>query len=172
MKISEQIQKLVEVSLSTRDKQANTNVSEVYHLWNHLVQRYNVLFITNLMEDFAKDSDLKMLLVAGKNTLTKHITDLENEMMYYGIPLPQRPPQETKNTYKKELFSDRHIYRRILRGIQSFLPTHTMAFVHSTSPKIRELFMQFLIEEMELYDKLLEYGKIKGYLINPPVYNS
>ena len=50
------------------------------------------------------------------------------------------------------------------------MPIHTMAFIHSTSPKIRDLFMSFLIEEMKLYDKFMEYGKIKGYEIMPPAY--
>ncbi len=45
-----------------------------------------------------------------------------------------------------------------------------MAFIHSTSPKIRALFINLLIEEMKLYDKFIEYGKLKEYVIRPPVY--
>lgn len=89
-------------------------------------------------------------------------------MLTYGIALPIRPPKQTRTTTHVEQISDRYIYRRILRGIQGFLPTHTAAFVHSTSPKIRELFMDFLIEEMKLYDKFLEYGKLKDYVNIPP----
>ncbi|MFA7467675.1 MAG: hypothetical protein WCY82_05350 [Desulfotomaculaceae bacterium] len=81
-----------------------------------------------------------------------------------------RPPKQVKTTSNMEVVTDRFIFRRILRGIQAFLPTHMMAFLHSTSPKIRELFMSFLIEEMKVYDKFMEYGKIKGYEISPPVY--
>ncbi|KJS88265.1 MAG: hypothetical protein JM58_01525 [Peptococcaceae bacterium BICA1-8] len=170
MKIFEQFQKIAEVGMSTRDKQKTINVSEVFHLWNHLVQRYNVLYITNILESFARDEDLKLILISGKNSLDNHIKILEKEMLEYGIPLPNRPPKQTQSTSDLEEISDRHIYRRITRGIQSFLPTHTMAFIHSTSPKIRELFMSFLIEEMKIYDKLLEYGKVKGYIIFPPIY--
>jgi hypothetical protein len=141
--------------MPTSEKQQHINVSEAFHLWNHLMQRYNTLFVTETMEMFVRDSDLKLILVTGNKNLNKSIKILEKEMMAYGIPLPVRPPKQTQTTTKIEEISDRHIYRRILRGIQSFLPTHTMAFVHSTTPKIRELFMAFLIDEMKIYASVL-----------------
>lgn len=172
MKLSKHIQKIKESDMTTSEKQQVINVSEVFHLWNHLVQRYNIIYTTNILLNFTKDDDLKLILNIGSKALNKHITVLEKEMMEYGIPLPIRPPKETQATAKLEEMTDRFIFRRILRGIQSFLPTHTMAFLHCTSPKIRELFMTFLFEEMKLYDKLMEYGKLKGYLVTPPAYKS
>lgn len=170
MKTLKIMHKIGELCMSTKDKQRNINVSEVFHIWNHLTQRYSVIHITNILESFAKDGDLKLVLAAGRMTLENHVRILEKEMMTYGIPLPVRPAKQTQTTANLEEISDRYIFRRILRGIQSFLPTHTMAFIHSTSPKIRELFMSFLTEEMKLYDKFIEYGKIKGYEISPPIY--
>ena len=170
MKILKYIGKISEMNKSLSDKQRTINVSEVYHLWNHLNQRYNVIFVTNLLNSFVKDDDLKIVLDSGNKTLTKHTELLEKELLNYGIPLPLRPPKQTQKTVDSELISDRQIYRRILRGIQAFLPVHTMAFIHSTSPKLRDLFMSFMDEEMKIYDKYLEYGKIKNYLIRPPVY--
>lgn len=170
MKVFKAMRKIIELPMSTRDKQRNINVSEVFHIWNHLTQRYNVIYITNVLESFSKDEDLKLILDVGRKTLQKHVNILEKEMIAYGIPLPIRPAKQTQTTTNLEEISDRYIFRRILRGIQSFLPTHTMALIHSTSPKIRELFMTFLIEEIKIYDKFLEYGKIKGYEIKPPSY--
>lgn len=170
MKITEKIHKLSLSGKATSEKQQLINVSEVFHLWNHLIQRYNVIYITNSLHLFAKDDDLKLFLEIGEKTLSNNINLLEHEMLLYGIPLPVRPPKQTQATTNMEQITDRFIFRRVLRGIQSFLPTHTMAFVHSTSPKIRELFMSFMIDEMKLYDKFLEYGKIKGYEITPPQY--
>ena len=170
MEILKYIGKISEMNKSLSDKQRTINVSEVYHLWNHLMQRYNVIFVTNLLNSFVKDNDLKLVLDSGNKTLTKHTKLLEKELLNYGIPLPLRPPKQTQETVDSELISDRQIYRRILRGIQAFLPVHTMAFIHSTSPKLRDLFMSFMGEEMKIYDEYLEYGKIKDYLIRPPVY--
>lgn len=170
MKLLQQLQKLNELGLSTADKQHQINVSEVFHLWNHLVQRYYVISVTNILETYAKDNEFKIILGVGRNSINEHINILEKEMMSYGIPLPIRHPKQTNITSNLEQISDRYIFRRILRGIQLFLPTHTMAFVHSTSPKIRELFMFFLVEEMKIYDRMVEYGKLKGYTVNPPTY--
>jgi len=172
MVLTKHIQKLKEMGLSTKEKQGMINVSEVFHLWSHLIQRYNIMYITKLLLNFAKDEDLKIILNAGVKALDNHIVILEKEMQAYGIPLPNRPPKETQTTAAWEEITDRYIYRRVLRGIQAFLPTHTMAFVHSTSPKIRDLFMTFLIQEMQLYDNFMEYGKMKGYEVMPPVYNA
>ena len=170
MEILSQIQKLTELGMSTIEKQRIINVSEVFHLWNHLTQRYFVVYITDLFELFARDNDLLAILSIGKKTLSDHVQILEKEMLKYGIPLPNRPPKQSQHIESMEEISDRHIYRRVLHGIQSFLPTHTMAIIHSTSPKIRQLFITFLTEEIKIYDKFLEYGKQKGYLIEPPIY--
>lgn len=170
MVLTKQIQKLKEMGMTTKEKQGTINVSEVFHLWSHLMQRYNIVYITKVLLNFARDEDMKLILNMGVKAIDKHIVLLEKEMLNYGIPLPNRPPKETQTTATWEEISDRYIFRRILRGIQAFLPTHTMAFVHSTSPKLRDLFMTFLIEEMRLYDKFMEYGKMKGYLVMPPAY--
>lgn len=172
MKILKFIRTISEYGKSTRDKQRNINVSEVFHLWNHLIQRYSVIYVTSVLENYAKDDDLKLVLKAGSQTLGKHVKILEKEMLAYGIPLPNRPPKQIQTTTSLEEISDRYIFRRVFRGIQSFLPTHTMAFIHSTSPKIRQEFKDFLIQEINLYDKFIEYGKLKGYEINPPAYKA
>lgn len=170
MKSFRYLGKFTELFKSTKDRQRDINVSEVFHLWNHLVQRYSVINVTNTLEFFVKDDDLRAILKIGRNTLTNNVKVLEQEMMLYGIPLPTRPPKQITTTAAIEQISDRYAYRRVLRGIQAFLPTHTMAFIHSTSPKIRDLFMTILVEELKIYDKFLEYGKLKEYLIQPPVY--
>ena len=172
MKIMEQIHKVAELGMSTKDKQSNINVSEAFHLWNHLVWRYTVIQTTDTLSNYARDKDLKLIITSGIKALQEQVEALEKEMLTYGIPLPIRPPKQMKQSENIEIFTDRYIFRRILRGIQSFLPTHTAAFIHSTSPKIRGLFMRSLFDEMKLYDQFLEYGKIKGYEDRPPVYKT
>lgn len=172
MKLLKYMKKITEQSLSIRDKQKDICVSDVFHLWNHLVQRYNVLHLTNFLEAFASDADLKLILSMGKKTLGEHVSSLEKEMLTYGIPLPYRHPEQTRPVSNMEIITDRYIYRRVLRGIQSFLPTHLMAYIHTTCPNIRELFLTFLVQELELYDKFVEYGRFKSYLVMPPNYKS
>lgn len=171
MKFLQQLQKIKELRMSRKEKQRTINVSEAFHLWSHLTQRYSVLHTTETLEPFVRDDDLKIILKLGKRALIRDIRILEKETALYGVPFPLRPPKQTKITEIADPFSDRYIYRRILRGIQGFLPTHIAAFMHSTSPKIRELFLNFLVEEMKIYDRYIEYGKLKGYEIMPPTYS-
>src|SRR5687768_13549678 len=123
MKILDYLQEITDLTKTTTDKQRNINLSEVFHLWNHLVQRYHVIYITNTLASFVKDEDLKFILQTGSDTLNKHVTILEQEMLAYGLPLPNRPPKQTQNTANVEIITDRYSYRRVLRGIQSFLST-------------------------------------------------
>ncbi|NLM52613.1 MAG: spore coat protein, partial [Firmicutes bacterium] len=55
-------------------------------------------------------------------------------------------------------------------GIQSFLGLYVQAFRDCANVKIRQKFKEFLLTEIELYDKLFEYGKMKGWLQKPPSY--
>lgn len=65
MKVADKIQRIAEKGMSTKDKQRSINVSEVFHLWNHLVQRYSVINLTQIYETFAKDDDLRIILKTG-----------------------------------------------------------------------------------------------------------
>ena len=140
MKLFRQLQKMKELRMSTKDKQRTINVSEAFHLWSHLMQRHSVLHITETLEPFVKDGDFKIILKFGKRALNRDIKILEKEIAAYGVPLPLRPPKQTKVTEIADPFTDRYIYRRILRGIQGFLPTHTTAFMHSILQKLENFF--------------------------------
>jgi hypothetical protein len=170
VKLLKPFYRISELGMSVIDKQRTISVSDVFHLWNHLQQRYYVMYLTKIFEIHARDEDLRLVLKYGKNTLGKHVDLLEKKLMEFAIPLPLRPPKQTQITESLEICSDRYIFRRVLRGIQSFLPTHTMAVIHSTCPLIRDLFLSFLTEEMKLYDEFMEYGKLKEYTLEPPIY--
>jgi len=93
-------------------------------------------------------------------------------MIKYGIPMPPKPPEASASTVKLEVLSDKHIFTQVLMGIQSFLPVHTRAFIQSTNPTIREQFKNFLIQELDMYDKLFEYGKMKSWINPTPKYKT
>lgn len=170
MKVLELYQRIGEINKSNRDKQAKISVSEVWHLYNHLTMRYNVLETTNILRNYARSKDLKELLDFGANVLQTQIKKLETIMKEYGVPLPIRPAYDSKSLVLVEAITERYIFRRIFRGIQSFIPYHSFAFIHSTSPKLREEFRTFLLAELDIYDKFIEYGKLRGFELVPPMY--
>lgn len=170
MDIFSGFQKISEIGTTVRDKQTLINVSEVWHLWDHLSERYSILNTTTIFRNFARDNDLRIVLDMGVKTLTQQVTDLEAVLGDYGIQLPYRPPTDVVSATQYEAIDDKYIFRRVFRGIQSFVETHAEAFLGSTSPIIRQKFKKFSIEEMDLYDKLIEYGKLKGFTLEPPPY--
>jgi len=90
--------------------------------------------------------------------------------LHFGIPLPKQParviswPQDSTN-----LINDDYTYRLIYIGIVGATFMHSAAVKQSlTNDRIRELFIDLLIAEIEIQDRFIKYGKMKGYLNEPP----
>ncbi len=172
MKITKWYHKAGNIGKAVVQKQKEISVSEVWHIQGHLSMRYKVLENTNILKNFAQDPDLNVILDQGVKVLQEQIKTLDGMMKEYGIPFPIKPPYESKSNADIEIFTDRYIFRRILMGIQSFIPIHATAFTQSTLPEIREQFKSFLLQEIDLFDKLVEYGKLKGFEVMPPKYRN
>lgn len=102
--------------------------------------------------------------------MDRHAGQLEQMAKDYGIALPMRPPVDSESVVKADSITDRFIFREIFSGIQSFLPLHMVAFIQAVSPRVREEFRRLLTEEMDLYDKFFLYGKLKGWVVEPPAF--
>ncbi|ATW25782.1 DUF3231 family protein [Candidatus Formimonas warabiya] len=153
-------------------KEEPLNVTEAYHLWDHINLRYDQLELTKLFYNFAHDKDLRMLMDAGLLVLDNEASKLEKELTTYEIPLPQRPPEAFKSPIDPETIEDEFIYRTIFRGIQEAMDLHLRAAVESTrNDSLRRFFHGFLETEMDLFDKYLKYGKMKGWIHTAPFYN-
>ncbi|KAF1084226.1 hypothetical protein SPSYN_02630 [Sporotomaculum syntrophicum] len=170
MRILEKLEKISDIGNTINELQQEINVSEVTHLWNQLVSRYQIIETTNIFKNFVKSPDLNIILGQGIKILEQEIADLEKILMTYGIPLPKRPPAGSDSPYKSEVVTDEYIYTRILSGIASFIHLASSAFLDSSSPKLRELFKTNLTKEIDLYDKFFAYGQLKGLIIEPPAY--
>jgi hypothetical protein len=170
LKTLDLLQRVKDIGKSVEDKQGEITVAEVWHLYKHLVMRYEVLETTNILKNYVEFIDFKVVIRIGIKSLQEQVDSIENLMNEYGIPLPERPPIDSKSESMLEIITDRYIFRRIFRGIQSFIPYHASAYIQSTSPKLREFFKKMLTEEISIYDKFVEYGKLRGFEYVPPVY--
>lgn len=158
----------IKIGKSTREKQEDLNTGEVYELWDLLRSRYDVYYRTQVLESQVSDQDLKIVVAQGLKILTRQIEKLEKLLLTYGVPLPEKPPEDVTETTKVGSITDKYIYRNIFAGIGSFLPIHLSALIKSSSPVIRQALKEMLIEEIEIYDSYFEYGKLKNYLDFPP----
>jgi len=170
MKILEQIEKLADIGQSRTELQKEITTIEAWHIWDYVVSRYDIIETTQVLKNFARDPDLKVVLGQGLNALNQQVQQLEEIMSTYGIPLPKRPPATSDSPLNLEVITDEYVFRRVLGGIQNYIPTHATAMIHTTSPKLREKFMTFLVDEIKMYDKFLVYGQLKGWTIEPPAY--
>lgn len=170
MKILEIIEQVADFGQSKRQLQTELSVFEAGHLWNLLTSRYEVIETTQLLQNFTSDPDLKLVLNEGLKFLRRQVAALENTASHYGIPLPKKPPAASNAAVKVELITDEYIFRRVFSGIQSYIPIYGEAMIQTTSAKLREEFLRFLQDELKLYDKLLVYGQLKGWITEPPAY--
>ncbi|MEW6573397.1 MAG: DUF3231 family protein [Bacillota bacterium] len=150
------------------------DVLEVSAVWRELVSRYEVIQLTQLLQNFAHDTDLKLILTKGlMETLEKQVNKLEDEMNKLKIPLPERPPKSVKVPSTTGIFEDGLIYSLVFNGIQDMLERHIQHIrVITTKDGLRKTLIEFLQEEVNLFDKMVLYGKIKGWLKSPPKFTA
>lgn len=170
MKIAELGEVITNIGKSTKDMQRNISAGEAYHIWNTLVSRYDALNITNIFAGFTKDNDLKMIINDGLHVLNYEVNVLEKLMKEYGIPMPEKPPEQANITQDVNAITDKTIFRDIFHGIRDILKLYIHYFGESPTSHVRETFRSFVRKEMDLFDRFYEYGKLKGYLHETPTF--
>jgi hypothetical protein len=170
--IMDKLQGVTEIGKSTREKQATINVSEVFYIWDIQVMKFDMLETMHIIENFINDYDLKYIFNKIVDALKSGINEMEQLIKDYGIPFPVRPPIFSKTSTMWEHFTDRFIYEEIFGSIQSFFPILASAFMNATSPRVRKAFKNHLLLSVELQELIIEYGKLKGFLIETPIYRA
>ncbi|MBO8129640.1 MAG: DUF3231 family protein [Peptococcaceae bacterium] len=147
---------------------------EAFLLWDELVSRYDIIELTQIYLNFAHDPDFKQLLRRGLfNTLEKQVNILEKEANRYQILLPNRPPKSVNIPADTTLLEDRFMFRQIFLGIQYMIDTHIRTIrSFTTNDPLRKMFIQFAKDELDIFNNLCKFGKLKGWLQAPPVYQT
>lgn len=145
--------------------------STASQLWGHVTFRYDSVRKTRLFLAVAHDPDFKVLLNLGLRILNKQVSTLEAECQHFGITLPKRPPHAMVTPFTGEVINDDQLYRDVLLGLQGAATLHTDANKKCMiNDRIRILFTDMLLDEIEFYDKFIKYGKLKGWLHPVPAY--
>ena len=147
---------------------------EAFHFFDHLTARYDAVNMTQIFHNQTHDLDFKYILKEGlQDTLEQQINRLEEEMNYFGLPLPTRPAKSVKTVKTSEQIEDELIFRDVFTGISNILNLHANGFKQNvTNDRIRGVYIDFLKEELELYNNLLKYGKLKGWTRPIPMYKA
>lgn len=170
--IMDKIQKLSEFGKTTQEKQKFINVNEVFYVWDIMVTKLDIMDTVQISENLISDKGLKAMSGQLKEAIEKGIREMESLIDNYGIPFPTRPPAGSNISEKLEFINDRLIYTSLFEAIQAFFPILSSAFMNSTSPRVSKAFKNHILVTMEIHEHILEYGKLKGYLHQPPVYRA
>ncbi|EEG78687.1 DUF3231 family protein [Dethiobacter alkaliphilus] len=153
------------------DIKEDISLCAVSNLWDHLTYRYDNRKTTEIFYKAVHDVDFKLVLHLGSKQLNSQIAALEKELKRYGIPMPKRPGKFTQTFSDLQILDDDHIYRVLLASIQGAAILHAQSFKECASTdRVRGIFKQLLIEEINMLDKFMKIGKLKGWLNPAPTY--
>jgi hypothetical protein len=145
---------------------------EAFHLWDHLAFRYDNISQTEIYHAFAKDLDFKLILIVGlQRGLRQQAEMLEKELQHFGIPLPKRPKNFSVPENLTAFLEDDHMFRMVLTGTQGACMQHAQALKQCTvNDRIRAIFKKLLLKEVDYYNDLIRFGKLKGWVHPVPMY--
>ena len=155
-------------------KSVNEKLSciEAFHLWTHTNYRYINIEETLRWKEFVKDTEFKLILEEGLDILKDQVETLEDELEHFGIQAPKRPPNVVKTNKDETVYKDEYIFKSLFIGLQWAGTLHAKAFQQcTTNDRIRGIFKNYLYEELDMLNKISKYGKMKGWLPTPPIYN-
>jgi len=155
----------------TMEKQSNVHCGEVFQLWTQLVMRYDVHELTDIFQNYAHDIEFKAILSLGLNIMDEEIAEWEKVMDNLGIALPPRPPKSINTPGNTEVLRDELMFRTIYMGIQNFMSEHLRNIRMMQNTKLREMSIRMERKEVDLFVKMSDYGRLKGWLFIPPAYN-
>ncbi|KJS19851.1 MAG: hypothetical protein VR72_17005 [Clostridiaceae bacterium BRH_c20a] len=152
--------------------QEQADAGEIFHLWDHLTFRYDNIYQTQYWYEHAKDTDFKLLLKKGlQDNLKVQVERLENELSKFGVPLPSQPPAVIATTGSANL-EDTYMYRILFTGMVGAAWMHALALKQCfTNDRLRGIFKDLLVDEINIIDKMILFGKVKGWLGVVPQFN-
>ncbi|MGV8980504.1 DUF3231 family protein [Clostridium sp.] len=147
------------------------STSEAFHIWDHIVMRYEQIELIGIFESFAHDTEFKVILQHGLYVYNKQVKKLEELALKLNVPLPNRAALPVTTPIDPEMITDRFMYRNILSWQLSALDAHLRAIIETIrNEALRKLWTGLLDAELTYYDKYLKYGKMKGWTRVVPIY--
>ncbi len=147
--------------------------NEIWELWQHLYYRYIHIQKTKIYVRNVSDKDFQIILNKGIEILEKQAEKIERILLDYGVSLPDRYPKNIPGTETKENYDDEFIFHILLSAMKNATTVHGFALMEIVvNNRLRNLFKDLLFEEISLVDKLIKYGKIKGWVPLVPAYRT
>jgi len=148
------------------------SLMEAALLWDLLVGRYQCVRETRIYYHYAHDTDWKKLLEFGIGFLEEQARILEQQAKMYKLSLPDRPPLEVALPDNTTVFNDRYAFSQVFEGCQAWVDLLARASRSMvTNDPLRHIMVDFLNGDLSLFDKMVKFAKVKGWLEPSPVFN-
>ncbi|WP_066636066.1 DUF3231 family protein [Desulfolucanica intricata] len=161
------------LSLFKKKEKQVVSVREAFDLWDILKMMYSATERFNTYKNDAHDKDLKVLIDLILNPMKKQIETLENELLKYSIPAPDRNSKAINFPNNSQAITDEFIAGELFICIQEKTENLLRAFRTSiTNDSVRALFENIALDSINKTDKIIQYLKLKGWIDTPPLYNN
>lgn len=90
------------------------STSEAFHIWDHILLRYDQIELLGLFANFAHDIEFKVILQHGIYIFNQQVSHIEQLALRLNVPLPNRPSAPVISPVDKETIKDKFMYRNIL----------------------------------------------------------
>ncbi len=158
-------------------KTAKTTITEslttgaAFHILDHVTHRYHQLQLTKFFLSFAHDKEFRLILNQGVKKLEKETAMLQEIALKHEVQLPTQPPISMQVPVEPETAEDSFMYQVILSGMQSAIDLHVRAVLETIrNDTLRAVYYQLLEDEIKMHENILKYGKMKGWIIQVPIY--
>lgn len=152
-------------------RQTKIYAGEAHMLWEHLQQRHDYLELTLFCLNNITDAEFKLMVEKGlRDTMKTQIQKVEDLITIFGIPFPEGAPQSVTTKGNPEIWRDEMVFNLLLVGLRNFMNVHLRGIKMFLSDGLRNLFMEFLVEELKIHDNMMKYGKLKDWVLAPPSY--
>ncbi|MDW7650825.1 MAG: spore coat protein [Bacillota bacterium] len=144
---------------------------EAFHILDHVSHRYHQLQLTKFFLSFAHDKEFRLILSQGVKQLEKETAMLQEIALKHQVQLPVRPPVSMEVPVEPETAEDSFMYQVILTGMQTAIDLHIRAVLETVrNDTLRAVFYQLFKDEVAMHERILKYGKTKGWIITVPIY--
>lgn len=154
---------------------AKIDMGEAFLLSQHLYYRHFCLEQTKQHYHLVKDLDFRVFIKRGIDYIEKETAEIEKQMQKHKVPQPSRSPKSVMISLNKDCDfpNDQHIFEQVRQGCGAAIEKNTRnAFMIINNDSLRDMFLNFVKEEMDLLSNLLKFGKIKGWTPVYPAYKA
>jgi hypothetical protein len=146
---------------------------EAFHILDHISHRYHQIYLTKFFLSLTHDREFQLILSQGAKNLEKEVAMLQEVALKHEVGLPPRPPASIQVPVEPEAVEDSFLYEVILSGMQSAIDLHVRAVIEAIrNDSLRGTFYQLFQAELKMHERILKYGKAKGWIITVPIFSN